>query len=455
MTLEPIVNIYQDRFNRQIGSGDLPPVAITKLIHRYLDGKPTKVGKRNLSSADRDCEFWSAGFWGNVSAEIFETEVFSLALARYLRQSKVTQTALLQRLLTSGSGSLRRAIRYSQLFLFPNEPRWKEIKALDMTGAESFSQFLDACGIIQQNQCKLENTIKVVEAELKRLSPMEILAYSSLFAFQHLVFDLGQQQLKPDLFEVHHLEASNEVFQKITDAINQILISKLQSCSPSDFFISQKIIGESLKKHMSSLLFPSPSTARARDKCLAYMDSFERLVAAYLQFNEFIHSTIDCFCFDEDYDIRFEGERLILYPRVNPEGYEWGRNGKKLERLHQYWHIRALDVFMNSGFAFQRIGKPENEENNRYAFYSAIRTNLELVEIYGLDDEITTDKGIKIDLFQTILTIDLMHAFYKHGYILPYCKHRERTGNWLSALTTFSFILKKSVESDSAKIISA
>ena len=32
-----------------------------------------------------------------------------------------------------------------------------------------------------------------------------------------------------------------------------------------------------------------------------------------------------------------------------------------------------------------------------------------------------------------------MHAFYKHGYILPYCKHREQTGNWLSALAVFSF----------------
>lgn len=438
LTSEPIVNIYQDRFNRQIDSGDLPSVSITKLIHRYLDGKPTKSGKRNLSSADRDCEFWAAEFWGNVSADIYETEAFALALARYLRQSKVTQEALLQRLLTSGSKSLRRAIQYSQLFLHPNESRWKEIQALDMTGAENFVQFLDACAIFQEEYFKLENAIKEIEVELKRLTPLEILVYASLFAFKHLVFDLGQQQLKPELFELGQIKTSNERFQVITDAINQILVSKLTSSSSSDFFISEKIIGESLKKHMSSLLFPS--TARARDKCLAYLDSFENLVAAYLQFNEFIHKTMDCFCFDDDYDIRFEGERLILYPRVNPEGYEWGRNGKKLDRLHQYWHFRAIDEFIETGLVLQHIGTTENEENVRFAHLSAIRTKLELSEIYGLDDEITTDKGVKIDLFQTLLTIDLMHAFYKNGYILPYCKYREQTGNWLLALTGFSFM---------------
>jgi hypothetical protein len=158
-----------------------------------------------------------------------------------------------------------------------------------------------------------------------------------------------------------------------------------------------------------------------------------------LQFKEFVGRTINCFCFDEDYGIRFEGERLIVYPRVNLEGYEWGQNGKKLDRLHQYWHFRAIDEFIKLDLAFERFGSPENEEDNRFAYISAIRTKLELIEIYSLDDKIATDSDYKIDLLQTLLTIELMHAFYKHGYILPYCKLREQTGSWLSALTAFSF----------------
>jgi Holliday junction resolvase-like predicted endonuclease len=392
-----------------------------------------------LSAADRDLYFWTADFWNEVSNEVFETEAFALALARYLQQIKVTRPGWLQHLVAKSSDALRRAIRYSQVLLSPTELRWKEIIELDLGSAVGLSDFIKTCEILQGENRKFKNAIKSIETELKRLTPMETLVYASLFAFKHVVYSLGQQELRPDLLEKDRADASRVDFQETTDAINQILISKLKTSGHSDFFISERIIGESLRKHMSALLFPSPSTARAAEKCLFYLDTFERLVAAYLEFNEFVGKTINCFCFDEDYDIRFEGERLIVYPRVNPEGYEWGRNGKKLDRLHQYWHFRAIDEFIKLGLAFERFGSPENEESNRFAWISSIRTKLELTEIYGLDDEITTDSGFKIDLLRTLLTIELMHAFYKHCYILPYCKHQEQTGNWLSALTAFSF----------------
>ncbi len=130
MIPQPTSNLYQNRFFQQIATGASSTEAIPKIIHRYLDGKPAKLGKRNLSSTERDLDFWSAEFWGEVSVEIFDTESFALALARYLRQSKVTQASLLQKIVFCAPDSLRRAIRYSQIFLFPNELRWKEIKEL-------------------------------------------------------------------------------------------------------------------------------------------------------------------------------------------------------------------------------------------------------------------------------------------------------------------------------------
>lgn len=436
---ELIPNSYQDRFQRLTESGESAADAIIKVMHRYLDGKPAKAVKRNLSAADRDLDFWMASFWGNVSGEVFETEAFALALARYLKQNKVTRPNWLQHLIVTAPVALRRAIRYSQVFLSPTELRWKEIIALDLGDAVGLSDFIKGCEILQEENCKFKNAIKSIEAELKRLTPMETLVYASLFAFKHVVYSQGQHELRPEKLDKDRAEVGRGVFQETSDAINQIIVSKLKTSGQSDFFISERIIGESLRKHMASLLFPSPSTARAPEKCLFYLDTFECLVAAYLKFNAFIGKTINCFCFDDDYDIRFEGERLIVYPRVNQEGYEWGRNGKKLDRLHQYWHFRSIDEFIKLGLAFERFGSPENEESNRFAWISAIRTKLELAEIYGLDDEITTESGYKIDLLQTLLTIELMHAFYKHGYILPYCREFERTGDWLTALTVFSF----------------
>lgn len=439
MIPEPIPNLYQDRFLRLTENGELMTDAIIKLTHRYLDGKPAKVGKRSLSAADRDLDFWNAIFWDDVSNEVFEAEAFALALARYLQQNKVTRPGWLQHLVVTAPVALRRAIRYSQVFLSPKELRWKEIVGLDLGSAEGLSDFIKACEILQGENRKLKNAIKSIEAELKRITPMETLVYASLFAFRRVVYSLGQQELRPHLLDKDRADASRVDFQKTTDAIHQILISKLKTSGHSDFFISERIIGESLRKHMSPLLFPSPSTARAAEKCLSYLDTFERLVDAYLQFNDFVGRTINCLCFDEGYDIRFEGERLIVFPRVIPEESEWDRNGKKLDRLHQYWHFRAIDEFIKLGLAFERFGRPENEESNRFAWISAIRTKLELTEIYGLEDEIMTESGYKIDLLRTLLTIELMHAFYKHGYILPYCREYEQTGNWLRALSVFSF----------------
>lgn len=70
MIPEPIPNLYQDRFLRLTENGELTTDAIIKRTHRYLDGKPTKVGKRSLSAADRDLEFWMASFWDDVSKAI-------------------------------------------------------------------------------------------------------------------------------------------------------------------------------------------------------------------------------------------------------------------------------------------------------------------------------------------------------------------------------------------------
>jgi hypothetical protein len=439
MNQKLVSNLYQDRFLRLIENGELSSESIIKLTHRYLDGKPAKSGGQSLSATDRDLHFWMANFWEDIPDEVFASEAFALALARYLQQIKVTRPDWLQHVAAKSPHAFRRAIRYSQIFLSPTGLRWKEIIGLDLDGSGGLPDFIKACAILQNDHRRLKSAIKSIEAELKRLTPMEMLVYASLFAFKHIVYRLGQQELRPEQLDKDRADADRADFQKITEAINHILISKLKTSIHSDFFISERIIGESLRKHMSSILFPTPSTARAAEKCLLYFDTFERLVAAYRQFNGYIDKTINSFCFDEDYDIRFEGERLILYPRVNPEGYEWGRNGKKLEQLHQYWHFRAVEEFIKSGLAFERFGSPENEESNRFAWISAIRTQLELTEVYGLDDEITTESGYKIDVLQALLTIELMHAFYKQGYILPYCRHREQMGDWLSALTVFSF----------------
>ena len=111
---EPVPNLYQKRFLRLNETNESATDAILRLIHRYLDGKQAKAGKRNLSAADRDLDFWNDSFWEDVSNEVIETEAFALALARYL-QNKMIRPGWLQNLVVRAPVALRRAIRYSQV----------------------------------------------------------------------------------------------------------------------------------------------------------------------------------------------------------------------------------------------------------------------------------------------------------------------------------------------------
>lgn len=105
-------------------------------------------------------------------------------MARYLKLEQVTQNALLQRVASGNPHALQRAIRYSQVFLFPHEKCWKHIKKL-FTGNDNFSTFFNACKVIEKEYRQFKNKIRVIETELKHLSLLEILMYSGCYAFKN------------------------------------------------------------------------------------------------------------------------------------------------------------------------------------------------------------------------------------------------------------------------------
>jgi len=52
-----------------------------------------------------------------------------------------------------------------------------------------------------------------------------------------------------------------------------------------------------------------------------------------------------------------------------------GSKRQEIDRLHQYWHFRAIEIFIKLGVLhLKRFGKPENEESNRLRWISAIRS---------------------------------------------------------------------------------
>jgi hypothetical protein len=91
-----------------------------------------------------------------------------------------------------------------------------------------------------------------------------------------------------------------------------------------------------------------------------------------------------------------------------------------------------------SGMATERIESSENHNENQIAFIKAIRTKIQLTEVYGLNESIVANTGLQVDMFQALLSLELMTAFYIKEYVRPYEKLLSKTGDWRSALASLA-----------------
>ena len=165
-------------------------------------------------------------------------------------------------------------------------------------------------------------------------------------------------------------------------AINDILLWKLATAPESTLKLHEADIGRSLGEHLAPLSSPF-STAQS---VVAYemRAVFGALLEAQIELNEFVSRSADAFSYDDG--IRFvRNEAVLEIEEPDPVARAaWSRVDRKLARLHEYWFYRALDEFAGSEIATRTIGRPENHEANRLAYIRAMRTRLQLMEVYGV-----------------------------------------------------------------------
>lgn len=345
------LTIYQEIFSKLYKSGFSVSEALITLTHRYLDGQPAKKGKKKLNKRDRNAAFWMSPFWADISDEFFATEVFCFALTRYLQQNEVIQNNLLQSVLDRSPSTLCQAVKYSQVFLSPDQKRWQEICNLNMASDNEFTLLLKDCESIQQEQNRFRCGMKMFEDKLEQLSPLDILVYASLYAFKNLIIPLRGQTQPLGGVDAEELEENKE-------AIEQILLWKLKNSDDESFNLTEQKIAESLKKHMAPFLFPDKTSTSQKLRDEFILKAFEQLVSAHIKLNNYNLTVVDWFCFNEGYN----------FPDEKPERSQWVQNGKKLKHLHAYWFHRAFDDFVLSGFSKQQFGHSENDEWNRWAY---------------------------------------------------------------------------------------
>ncbi|MFZ4625933.1 MAG: nuclease-related domain-containing protein [Rhodoferax sp.] len=419
-------NYYQQRLQRLMDAGENLVDAVEDAALAYLDGKPALRSKHKVTRAERDAAFWFSSFLTDLPAPAWQTQAMMLALAQYMSQERVANTALLAHVAAVAPDVLVRAVRCSGLVLNPQSPRRTELDQFDASNPV-ISELCKVLDIFEVARRERQGAVAMWQLKLTALSPLELLSYASLHAFEHWVpARFGRVTLSSD--EQADLQAA-------WDAVNDILVWKLSHCAANSTRLTDAVIGQSLARHLSPFLFPAPSGQAARHDL---REAFANLLATQIELNSFMTQSADAFSYDHSIEFVRVGARLEIKELDATARAAWDRNGRKLAALHNYWYYRAMDAFVDSGMATQQIGSAENHELNQVAYIKALRTQLQLTEVYGVSDTVTTDAGDTVPLFQALLSLELMNVFFQRDFLQTFMEHLRTTGNWATALSVMA-----------------
>jgi Holliday junction resolvase-like predicted endonuclease len=419
-------NYYDDLFLRLIADGVTLPVAVQRVAGAYLDGKPLPFGKKKRTKKERDSLFWSSNVVKECPPDSWNAESMGLALARYLGQEPVAAEGLATRVAHEAPDALIPAVRYSGLVLNQHSPRRTELEQ----AAAGNAAVAELCRVLDLFDLANRERVAAVEMQKERLadlSAFDLLIYASLYAFECLV--------PRDFKSRVPVPAAAADSQLAWDVINVLLAWKLKGATASSLKLTDDSIGRSVAQHLRPILFESDaaSSSEAFDKLRA----FHALKDAQIELNEFTARSAEAFCYDDG--IRFErlGDRLEIV-KVDPAAQAaWQNDGRKLGRLHGYWFHRAIEAFVEyvaSDVARWEIGRPENADANRLAWLRALQAQLRLREVYGVDDEVTSESGKTVNLFQALLSLDLMSVFFLRDFLAAFADRLDASGDWVAAL---------------------
>lgn len=419
-------NYFDDLATRYLGNGHTLEAAIERAANAYLDGKPQTQGKRKLTTRERDSQFWLSHPVKDCPTSAWTTEPMVLALARYLSQEQLAVEGLINAVAQIAPNALIRAVRYSGLVLKQQSPRRAE---LTLAGA-SCPAVAELCRVLDIFDLAHRLRVAAVQVEKNRLtdlSAFDFLVYASLYAFECLV---GK-----DIAAMKAGQASASRTELAWHAINDLLAWKLETAEESSLKLNDASIGPSLARHLRPILFDEGrgGTSEAAQN----FHAFHVLLDAQIELNEFIGRSADAFCYDDS--IRFvRHEDSLEIVEVDPAARTaWQNDGHKLRRLHDYWFHRAMDEFVEYVAADPgrwEIGRPENADANRMAWLRALQAKLRLREVYGIADEVTSDSGEPVVVFQALLSLNLMSAHFESDFLVAFADRLDSMGDWRSAL---------------------
>jgi hypothetical protein len=387
--------------------------AMDECIHHFLDQRPAKKG---LSWFDRASGLAAAPFWREADI-VKESKLSTLALSRILGHEGAISIELLEHLAKFAPDILRWAIRYSKLFTRSDSLTWSSLR--QKVEGEEWRIFISVCDRLLEQLEPFDQIIHSAENELAQLSLIETLSYLSVLAYEKLIPGRTPANSEAKEWRVY----------------SRIISNKLKICTHSDFSLTEARLGQALKRHLSPIIFPSPTVTQ---ECRNNIEAFAVLIAATEERMDY-EDSIDWFCFDSECRYQFKPGESVIYNESDRGHLAWQRTERKFQALRNYWMNRGIIEFIERGMAGIQIGSKENHELNSEAYVKAIRSELHLKEIYGLDDEIGLPNGLNAKLFQALLSLELHSVFFQSAYVKPFQDYFASSGIVAQALSRLAF----------------
>ena len=400
---------YQTRFNGYLNRF-APGRALDECLHDFLDQRPQ--GK--YTARNRAAGLVAASFWLEPT-NLEGAHIASQALARALHFDDVISTQLLDHLAVHHPDVMRWAIRYSKLFTRSGSPLWKHLR--ETLSCDAWQEFFGVCDRLLQQLEPFDEAIAQAEHQLKPLSLLELLSYLSVTAYSRLG------------------DVDDDPAGKDWGVYERIVLRKLKVCTESDFRVSGEVLGRSLKRHLSPMLFPQPG---AGAECATHLEAVAVLAAAMRERIDY-EGSIDWFCYDSECDYQLRPGQSVIFNKTDESTQRWQRTERKSQLFWCYWMRRAVEVFAASAIAGKIIGSPESHEANQLAYIKAVRSQLYLQVVFGLGERVRLNDGTEVALHHAMLASELTMAFFEQAYLQPYNRYLDDLGDPIAALRRLAF----------------
>jgi predicted RecB family endonuclease len=412
-------SLYDTWFHKLTGQGAFPAQAAITVIHRYLDGK----SGAKTSPVEIDAAFWSSVFWQNCPDEVFRSECFVLAFAKYLGRDGEQRFSEIPRALAVAPDACKRALRYSRVFLSPESGRWRDLQGLISQHGRGYKNFIKECREMWRRYEQRRQQADAAYGQLSDLSILDLLVYASISAFKTelpLLFDLQPPNALIPLPGFR--------YTMFTEAVGRLLARRLGHCGKDELDISEESIRVCFRKRMYPLLL-----ARHFDggTSAAVLKRFEGFIDAQIRLDHCRHTEIGSFCFDGAVSGQASCD-LSIEPVAHFE--PWMRSCLRGHELHQYWQLRSLAGLDESAGDDQEHLTRMAQEGHLKPSIRILADMLMLHDLFGVDEEIDVGNGVTVNLQRACLALELAKANFEDTLLAPFLEAMRQHGDWASAL---------------------